>query len=310
MTSFIYDDIWRKIKQLSTNSKRTKIAVAYLGSGASKLISFKKGDTLILAMSLNNVKMGLINPFEVEEICNRGVQIFNVSNLHAKIYLFDKKILVGSPNISLNSSDNLIESAILTNDKNTITDAEAFFRKHSIEKVETDYIELCKKHYNPPEFNGKKTMKYGKGPRLSRLWVINTKSIALSDEELKILEEDKDVYERKIADKKTFQLDEIKYPIKAKFINEVQEGDIIIEILNHKVRTQIFHPKRALGVSINPASSTAFLRVEERINQKTKSWTDFDKMLRKHGIKSIKKHSTRHIQNFETKKVLLDYFNG
>ena len=97
------DNIWETIKSLSSKSKRRKVAVAYFRQGKKPLINFRKGDTLIIAMNDENIKSGQANPYEIESLFKKGVEIFKVENLHAKIYIFDKKVIIGSPNISNNS---------------------------------------------------------------------------------------------------------------------------------------------------------------------------------------------------------------
>ena len=311
MIEFLSENIWTTIRNLSEKSKRTKVAVAYFGTGASQLLTLKKGDTLIVAMHLNNVKAGQVNPFEIEKLLEKGVLLYNLSNLHSKIYLFDEKVIISSANVSSHSVDTLIETGILTDDTTIIDDAEKFIKENSVEKVEQDYIELCKENYNPPKFFGKKTKQKKdnfKG-QLSRMWVISTKPTYFNEEDYVVLEKDEESFNQKITDKRTFKLSEIKYLSSDRFINNVQEGDIIIEIVGHKVRTQVLKPKRALGVTFNSNKNDAFLRVEERKKSITKGWTLFEKFLRQNGIKSITKNSTREIKNETTKKILLGFFD-
>jgi len=58
---FLSDDIWVTIKKLAEKSKHRKFAVAYFGNGAASRLKLKRGDTLILAISLKNVKAGQVN---------------------------------------------------------------------------------------------------------------------------------------------------------------------------------------------------------------------------------------------------------
>lgn len=310
MLKFLSDNTWEVLKSLSINAKTIKIAVAYFGRGASEIINLKKGDTLIVAMHLNNIKAGQVDPFEIEKLFLKGVNIYNLPNLHSKIFIFDNQLVVGSSNVSINSINNLIESAILTDDKNAVANAKQFISDHSIEKVELDYIEVCKDNYNPPKFEGKGVKpivsKY-KG-QLSRLWLISTKRVDFDEEDYEVLEKDEHVFQEKISNKNTFELTEIKYPASSSFIKQVQEGDIVIEIVRHKVKTIVVQPKRALGVTWNSKKTSGYLRVEERISPITKSWVQLEKLLKQNGVKAISKNSTREIKNNDIKKVLLNYF--
>jgi len=308
---FLADDIWTTIKSLSDKSRRTKVAVAYFGTGASTQITLKKDDTLLVAMTLGNVKVGQVNPFEIEKLYNKGVHIFNLANLHSKIYLFDKSLIIGSANVSSNSADILIETALLTDDRKTISQADSFIKEHCIEKVEQDYIEVCKKNYNPPKYFGnrqKRTTKSKFKGQLSTTWVISTTPTEWKDADYETLETDQDVFENKISNKRTLELYEVKYGISHPFIKKVKEGDNIIEIIKHKVKTQVVQPKRALGVTFDKERRVAFLRTEQSKKTTKKSWTALENILHRNDIKFITKNSTREIKNDNTKKLLLDYF--
>lgn len=311
MIQFLSDEIWTTIRDLSKNSGRTRVAVAYFGTGASEQLTFKKGDTLIIAMHLNNVKAGQVNPFEIQKLYDKGVLIYTLSNLHSKIYLFDKKMIVCSANVSSHSADCLIESGILTDDKTTFENGDRFIKENSVEKVEQDYIELCKENYNPPKHFGKRKKNSDStfNSQFSRLWFISTKSTYFEDEDYTFLKKDEHIFEKKLQNKRAFELNEIKYPITNRFINKVQEGDILIEVERHKVRGQVFQPIRALGVTFNKVKKTAFLRVEKRKKPIVKGWTVLEKYLRQHGITAITKNSTREIKNEKIKKILLNFFD-
>lgn len=310
MIEFLSDNLWETLTKLSKKSKRTKVAVAYFGTRASQQLILKKGDVLLVAMDLNNVKAGQVNPHEIQILYDKGVSIFNLSNLHAKIYLFDETTVISSANVSSYSANHLIEAAIVTNDKTIRKNAEKFITENCIEKIVQDYIDLCKENYKPPKnFISKRksgAKKAYKG-QLSRLWIISTKPIDFSDNDYEVLEKEDDLFDKKIANKRTYELSEIKYPIKHKFINTVKEGDILIEIVKHKTRSYVMQPKRALGVTFDRKGSSAYLRVEERKKPTLKGWKNLENRLRQNGIKAITKNSTREIKNDTAKKVLLTY---
>ena len=289
------------------------MAVAYFGTGATKQLRLRKGDILIVAMGLNNVKAGQVNPFEIEKLFKKGVQLFNLNNLHSKVYLFTDKVIVGSANASTNSADSLIETAILTDNEQIVRQANDFISSNCIEKIEADYIEICKENYRPPKFNGARKRKIRTRTKfrgeLSRLWVISTGLTSWKDSEDEIVEKDRNLFEIKIENKRTFEVDGIKYGYNDSFINKVKEGDIVIEIETHDVKTFTKPPRRVLGVTWDKKDNSAFLRTEERKIKKTKSWLQLQNHLKRNGIKNIKRHSTREIINEDTKKILHKYFN-
>ena len=76
------------------------VAVAYFGTGASKLLPLRKGSTLIVDMSQAAVGSGQTNPSEILKLVNRGVDVHSVNNLHAKVFAVGNQAFVGSTNVS------------------------------------------------------------------------------------------------------------------------------------------------------------------------------------------------------------------
>lgn len=308
MIKFLSDDIWSTIKTLAEKSKKTKIAVAYFGNRAANKLKLKRGDTLILAISLRNVKAGQINPYEVEKLYKKGVDIYNVENLHSKIFHFGNKVIVGSANISENSEERLIETGVLTNDSKVVDAASKFIEDHSIEKVEQDYLEVCKKNYKAPKFFGAKNKK-ATGNRLtkklSKVWVLSTKSSNANDD---ISEKAEERLYKKITDSKNFTTEHITFPPSSKIIREIKEGDILFEIFNQPGKAIVFAPKRAIGIAWNRPKTHKVLVVEERVKPKYKSWNVVKKELNKQGVKMITNNSNREIISENTKEILLNCF--
>ena len=68
MNQFLHAELWQKIIELARNSKVRQVAVAYLGTGASELLPLKKGDVLVLNMSLANVKKRTSESFRSSKV--------------------------------------------------------------------------------------------------------------------------------------------------------------------------------------------------------------------------------------------------
>jgi hypothetical protein len=149
----INENIWETIPKIVRASKHTDVVVAYLGTDGSKLLPLKKGDRLVVDMSISTVKAGATNPREIEKLIKRGVEVFSRRNLHAKIIVSDKEVLTGSANISKNSRDSLDEAAILTNDTLALQRAKNFINQICTEPVLPDYLKECINSYRPPRSN-------------------------------------------------------------------------------------------------------------------------------------------------------------
>ena len=174
ITKFISNDnLWQEINARVSNGKTVKAAVAYLGQKGSQLLPLKKGDTLVIDMSLGTVRAGVTDPREVGKLINKGVKVFSRGSLHAKFIIIDKTLIASSANISNNSNKKLDEVGIITTDSAAIKRAIDFFEKLCTEPVREQYLKACIKAYNPKPFNvGKPSQQKGR-IRQAKLWFIS-----------------------------------------------------------------------------------------------------------------------------------------
>ncbi len=153
ITKFVSNDtLWQEIQTRVDKGKKVKAAVAYLGQKGSKLLPLKKGDSLVIDMSLSTVRAGVTDPREVRKLMNKGVKVFSRGSLHAKFIIIDKTLIASSANISNNSNKKLDEVGIVTTDAAAIRRALAFFEKLCTEPVRRQYLKACIKAYKPPLF--------------------------------------------------------------------------------------------------------------------------------------------------------------
>jgi len=62
-------------------------AVAYFGAGSSGRLPLPSGSCLVVDASDYTVSGGLTCPADLEKLLNRGVDVYRVSNLHAKVFV-------------------------------------------------------------------------------------------------------------------------------------------------------------------------------------------------------------------------------
>ena len=111
--------LWQTLtKRLKTDARAA--AVAYVGHGGAKILPLKKGDTLVVDMSLPTVRSGASDPREVEKFVDRGVDVFTRRYLHSKLVVGDRFAIAGSANVSIRSRD-LLDEAAATN-SSTVSD--------------------------------------------------------------------------------------------------------------------------------------------------------------------------------------------
>ena len=99
-----------------------------------KILEYKKEGIemmVITSANISNFLCGSLDISAIKKLIKQGVIVRNYQNLHAKIYIFDKKkALVTSANLTNNALYNNYEYGILIDD-NTITD-----------KIYNDYVEM------------------------------------------------------------------------------------------------------------------------------------------------------------------------
>ena len=139
MTRFIFgENILEQINGLITCEGPTDLAVAFWGVGAA--------DHLGLTSQHRNVRIvcdalsGACHPKELQKLLDLGAKVYVRNGLHAKVYLFNKSVIVGSANASANGfgksagamSDEL-EAAVHTDDPDVLANASHWFDRQ-IEK--------------------------------------------------------------------------------------------------------------------------------------------------------------------------------
>lgn len=89
-----------EINSLLMNENRLRIAVAFIGDGASQRINPNAKDVQIIC----NLTMNGTNPAEVQNLIHRfgSGSIKQIDNLHAKLYIGSEYAIVGSANLSAN----------------------------------------------------------------------------------------------------------------------------------------------------------------------------------------------------------------
>ena len=133
--------LWDTIFDLSSKSNSCQCAIAYVSNTSS--MNFRGGDLLIVDASDESIKGGQTSAQELQKLKSIGVQLYSCSKLHAKLYVFDDCLVVGSCNLSASSRDRLIETAVLLRDDKIRTEACDFIAglARKSECIADDFIE-------------------------------------------------------------------------------------------------------------------------------------------------------------------------
>lgn len=141
-TDFLGANVW---SALTAEAKRYEgksfVAVAYLGTGAANRLPLKKGSILVVDASESAVKSGQTNPAELMRFRKRGVRVFSMPNLHAKVFVFGGVAFVGSTNVSDNSANVFSEASIRSRQVSVVSGARQFVRALALNEVGPQKLE-------------------------------------------------------------------------------------------------------------------------------------------------------------------------
>lgn len=158
----LWSDLSRAIKRCK---KPAYVAVAYIGNRGAKLLPLKPDSRLVVDASEASVKAGRTCPAELLKLFRLDVRVYTVPNLHAKVYVLDRSVYVGSANASDNSANSLVEAMLATDDQRTVARARKFVQDMCLDPLTDKALEKLNKLYRPPKFPGLK------GRRMSRMTI-------------------------------------------------------------------------------------------------------------------------------------------
>lgn len=232
-TEFLGDSIWTEITRAIKDSKRrADAAVAFFGTGASKLLPLKPGSVLVVNASENVVKAGLTDPSELLRLQERGVRAYSVDNLHAKVFVLGRRAYIGSTNVSSRSANYYVESALRTTDLKAVQAARKFVERLCVNELGPGQLETLKKIYKPPRVAGRKATAGGHrrvapGPRVFVTQLVRKNRTA---EEEALVEKGAPVAARARKHPRTWISDKFDWPGKCLFT----AGDKVVQVTNEK----------------------------------------------------------------------------
>ena len=177
-TVFITQDIWPQLTKAVRGSRQScAVAVAYFGAGASRLLPLPKSSRLVVDASERAVASGQTCPADLSKLVKRGVKVYSVPNLHAKVFVLGRAAYIGSANVSNRSASQLIEAVIRTTETIAVRAARKFVRDHCLHELTPTVLKRLAKLYRPPFVPGGKRGKKApketfRRPTLPRLLLV------------------------------------------------------------------------------------------------------------------------------------------
>lgn len=170
MTQFLGGSVWTPITEAAGRSRwRAHAAVAYFGTGASKLLPLPKGSQLVVDASEASVKQGRTSPKELLKMLDRDVEVFSVGNLHAKVFVIGRTAFIGSANVSRHSKVGLVEAVMKTTKPDSVRQVRAFVERLCVNELGPSELERLDGLYEPPKFNGQGARKKSRPGRMAAM---------------------------------------------------------------------------------------------------------------------------------------------
>jgi hypothetical protein len=253
---FLFNEaLWDELEARIPRAKVTRAAVAYVGSGGGGLLPLKKGDKLVVDMSLKAVRSGTTDPREVRKLLRKGVHVFTRASLHAKFFLIDRAVISGSSNISKHARHRLDEAAILTDDPATVRRASSTFDQLCTEPVRKDYLEKCIGEYRPPKFVPGIPEQHGRRRKVTRakLWIIGgLRYTDIPEREQERATRVAETAEKKLLDFERCEVDYSHYPSRLRFFDQIRVEDWAVTCISDGKGFDVFPPARIMGLESYP----------------------------------------------------------
>ncbi len=241
--------LWQEIQDRVKSRKPVRAAVAYFGKGAAGLVRLKRGDRLVVDMSLTAVKQGVTDPREIRKLMRRGVEVFSRGLLHAKFFIIGDLLIVGSANVSNRSRQTLDEAGIATTDPVAFRRAQDFLERLCTEPVREHYLKECIKAYRPPVFKAAAgdaaARKAGRRIVEARVWFIS--GVPLPEQKQVTAAEGR--AKKQLVRPNSSYVDYIHWSYEPSFLRHLRSGDWVVACMTDGERSpDVWAPERVLGV--------------------------------------------------------------
>lgn len=148
-THFVGPRPWPRLTALSSRRGMAWVAVPYFGIGAAKMLPLAAGSVLVTRFDEAEIRSGQIHPLDIVELLERGVRVYQHKNLHAKVYVFGRRALIGSANVSKTSAG-MEEACIETTEPAVVQKAKEFVAGLQGDELTVEYAASLQKLYRPP----------------------------------------------------------------------------------------------------------------------------------------------------------------
>lgn len=310
---FISEAVWKELTKSVKNSKLAcHVAVAYFGARASWLLPLREGSTLVVDASERAVSAGQTCPGDLLVLLKRGVRVFSVPNLHAKVYVVGRSAYIGSANVSNHSAGQLLEAMLFTTDRETVANARQFVRDLCLHELTPKQVAALAKVYKPPRLAGGQRQRTAKKtgvirPALPRLLLAQLVREEWSEQDQQTHDKGMVIARRRRKHPRSFETESFRFTGQCPY----REGDVVIQVTKEEDgRTLVSPPGNVLYVRHRNASgkNVSFVYLESSADKRRRSVQTLAKQLGKGAAKELRRNGL--IRNSALAQALLGVWSG
>ncbi len=165
------DAAWKRIRA-EVRTGPARVAVAWWGQGMTERLPLKRGSILVVRADRATMEQGQTSPDDLAQLVKKGVRVYPLGNLHAKVFVFRTVAFIGSMNASETSfGGDVIEAAVEVVHPRAVVAARRQVEEWAIDRPLTlsDIADL-KKFYRPQRsLFGKRRKRRGSAPKPHQL---------------------------------------------------------------------------------------------------------------------------------------------
>jgi hypothetical protein len=308
------EHLWRELRGLARRSSaRRLIAVPFVGKGASGLLPLRRDDALLCALTLANCRAGAVCPAELRKLRRRGVRLYQQPNLHAKVFLFGRSAIVGSPNLSVYSKDNLDEAALLVSDTRCVRDVRLWFQERLTEPVSPGWLDKCEKAYRPPRVIGLRGQRLGNQNRFGgrKVWIVGVKETDFPKDEDAAYRAGEAAARTRLSRPRRMDIEPIRWAHADGLSERVEAGDLMIQVFDYADARgrRVLPVGKVLGVKrlrSKRGGLAHYVYLELPKEYRTLAWAGFKRECRSFGLRLRRNVYQREVHDRLATRRLLD----
>jgi hypothetical protein len=238
------------------------------------------------------IKNGETDAALLRKLHNKGVQLYDCADLHAKILLLDDVAIIGSGNMSSNSEDRMVEAALISDNRSVVAGVASLIEqllKQSTELDKKQLAQLCKiRVIRQGGWNGARPRR--RKVRIAELgnrtWIVDVEEFIPSPEEQRVIDRTISSLQQQL-DTADEDLGWLKWSNRARFARECKEGDLLIQIwssMDAKHPSLVVKPVAVLRKQPTKQKQWTSFYLREPLGRAPEmTWGRFQKLLKEIG---------------------------